>query len=152
MSTTTVVTNIASLLDLSALFGDFAADFDVNAIHSQYVLALQDAARPIVPSVIVCHNGDVIADADEADAAREIDWTELADGIDMGSRLEAFDGDQAERTYAVVAFDTYRDERRRYDIAATAPSDATAEAAGRYGKEIGVSSNDVEVIHLGIVR
>ena len=90
------------------------------------------------------------APADVVTYVRE--W--LDRNIDMSARIEAFDGDQNERTYAVLALCSYRSERRRYDVVATSPAQAAEIAADRYGHEstIGVDTDDVNVIHLGIVR
>ena len=152
--TTTEITNISDMLDLGDLFGEYAADFDVEAITDNLLKMMRIAAREFAPSVTIARNGLVFADVDDADAARAINWAELAETANAGSWVESFDGDATERTYAVVASCRYRDEIRRYDIDATSPTAATAAAADRYGHEstIGVDAADVTVVHGGIVR
>jgi hypothetical protein len=78
MATTTQITNIAAKLDLTAYAGDFVADFDMDAVHADYVQLLNDdLAAAGYRSVQILTNGDVIAELDEADKARDIDWDDL---------------------------------------------------------------------------
>lgn len=78
--TTTEITNIAHLLELDAYYGDYADDYDTDAIRADYVDALNDLAGD---GVIVTASGLVYADLDYADQARDIDWRELAESIDL---------------------------------------------------------------------
>jgi len=71
MTTTTRITNIARELDLTAYVGEFIGDYDMPAVYVEYVYQLN---CDIPDWVTVYGNGDVIADADHADQAREIDW------------------------------------------------------------------------------
>lgn len=83
--TTTTTTQIATI-DVTVpaeWYGDFAADFDTEAIDAEYQDALQAAAREIAPSITVHANGMIIADIEDADAARAIDWRALAEQIDV---------------------------------------------------------------------
>jgi hypothetical protein len=89
MATTTEITNIADMLDLSAVYGDFSDDFDTDGVQNAYVEALQEAARVIAPSVTVHFNGMVIAEVTDADAARSINWLGLDNGIDITPILAA---------------------------------------------------------------
>jgi hypothetical protein len=89
--TTTQITDISALLDLTAVYGDHADDFDTDAVQDEYVAALQDAAAEFAPSITVHANGMVFADVAETDAAREIDWDELADGIDLSAIMGRHD-------------------------------------------------------------
>jgi len=74
MAITTPVTDISEYLDLTAVYGDYAADFDTAAVQADYLAAIQDAAQQIAPSVTVHANGIVFAAIEYADAARDIDW------------------------------------------------------------------------------
>ena len=89
MSTTTQITSLGDVLDLTGVFGDFAADYDTEAVTIAYTEALQDAAQQIAPSVTVHRNGMVFAEVPDADAAREIPWTEIAAEIDITPILAA---------------------------------------------------------------
>ena len=78
MATTTVITNIAHLLDLTGYVGsDFINDYDMDAVHADYVDYLDEQ----LPQGIRLHaNGDVIADLALADEARGINWAEFLGG------------------------------------------------------------------------
>jgi hypothetical protein len=88
MITTTPITNIADLLDLTNYAGDFLADYDMDAIRSEYVAAIAAAAGD---GIHVYANGDVIADLDRADNARDLDWRELTERIDVAAIFERHD-------------------------------------------------------------
>lgn len=83
--TTTHITDIGHLLDLAGVYGDYAADFDTDAVLSDYVSALDDAAGE---GVHVTRSGVVYAEVDQADRARELDWKALADDIDVTAILD----------------------------------------------------------------
>jgi hypothetical protein len=72
--TTTQITNIAQYLDLTAYAGDFVEDYDMDAVHADYV-SLINCDLP--DGITLCRNGDVIAEVELADQAREIDWSDL---------------------------------------------------------------------------
>ena len=61
-------------------YGDFASDFDTEAIDAE-VLAQLNILTP--EGVSVAANGMVFATIEAADEAREIDWRELLDQIDV---------------------------------------------------------------------
>ena len=61
-------------------YGDFASDFDTVAINAE-VLAKLNALLP--DGVTIAANGMIFAEAEVADAAREIDYSELLDQIDV---------------------------------------------------------------------
>jgi len=56
------------------------ADFDAEAIDDA-ILAQLNAA--VAPFVVVQRDGKVFADEDAADDARQIDWNELLEQIDI---------------------------------------------------------------------
>jgi len=87
--TTTQITNIAELLDLTAYAGDYLDDYDMDAVRVDYVAAIND--RILLDGVTVYVNGDVIADVETADDARDIDWKSLADAIDASAIFERHD-------------------------------------------------------------
>ncbi len=60
------------------------ADFDTEAVDDA-VLAKLNALLPT--GVVVHRNGKAFADADVAEAAREIDWTALLEQIDIDELL-----------------------------------------------------------------
>lgn len=74
MSTTTQITNISHLLDLTDYAGEFIADYDMDAVHADYVELLN---CDLPDGITLYANGDVIADVDLADEARDIDWADL---------------------------------------------------------------------------
>jgi|GEM_PF-564703 len=84
--TSTPITNIADLFDLSAYAGDFIGDYDMPAVTRAYISAIGDLAPD---GVLVFANGDVIAELDVADEARHINWKELADSIDVAPIFRA---------------------------------------------------------------
>ena len=89
MATTTQITNIAHLLDLTDYAGDFVDDYDMDAVHADYLAAINDEMP--LDGVTVCANGDVIADLDAADDARELDWKAVADHVGAQPIFERHD-------------------------------------------------------------
>lgn len=83
--TTTEITSISSLLDLSDVYGEHAADYDTEAVLRDYAAALDDAAGE---GVYVTASGVVYAETDQADRARDIDWKALADDVDLAAILD----------------------------------------------------------------
>lgn len=81
MTTTQLTTIIASITP--EYYGDFAADFDTDAVNDDYREALNAAAKAIVPSITVTGSGIVYVDVEDVETARDIDWNELAEGIDV---------------------------------------------------------------------
>lgn len=67
-------------------YGDFASDFDTVAINAE-VLAKLNALLP--DGVTIAANGMIFAEAEVADAAREIDFAELLDAIDVATIANA---------------------------------------------------------------
>ena len=61
-------------------YGDFASDFDTVAINAE-VLAKLNALLP--DGVTIAANGMIFAEAEVADAAREIDYREVLDQIEV---------------------------------------------------------------------
>ena len=61
-------------------YGDFASDFDTVAINAE-VLAKLNALLP--DGVTIAANGMISAEAEVADAAREIDYREVLDQIEV---------------------------------------------------------------------
>lgn len=80
MAVTTQITNIADKLDLTAYAGDFIDDYDMDAVYGDYIAAID---RELPDGITLCANGDVIAEVEVADQAREIDWDAITDGIDV---------------------------------------------------------------------
>jgi hypothetical protein len=92
MATTTQITNIAHELDLTDYAGEFIDDYDMDAVHADYVQLLNDdLAGNGYRSVRILANGDVIAELDEADAAREIDWRDLTNERNVAPIFERHD-------------------------------------------------------------
>jgi hypothetical protein len=85
LTTTTQITNIAHLLDLTDYAGDFLADYDMDAVHEEYLDKINEGLEH---GIVVLRNGDVIADVDLADEAREIDWKESLDGLSVDDIFE----------------------------------------------------------------
>lgn len=86
--TTTQITNIAHLLDLNDYAGDFVEDYDMDAIHEDFL----DEIQARVPrGVTVFRNGDVIADVDVADEARDITWGDITEDIDVAAIFDRHD-------------------------------------------------------------
>ena len=92
MATTTQITNIAHLLDLTAYAGDFINDYDMDAVHADF---LDQLNRDAFDGITIHANGDVIADVRMAGIARQIDWQSLVDGIDAAPIFESHDRAQA---------------------------------------------------------
>lgn len=76
-------------------FGDYTGDFDMDAINAEVL----DELNALLPDgVSVAANGMIFAEVDLADHAREIDWRELLDQIDVdaiASEHELSDSDYA---------------------------------------------------------
>ena len=61
-------------------FGDYAGDFDIDAINDEVL----DELNAMLPrGVTVARNGMIFAEAEVADEAREIDYREVLDQIDV---------------------------------------------------------------------
>mgnify|MGYP001559894208 CR=1 FL=1 len=86
--TTTQITNITHLLDLTAYAGDFIADYDMDAVHTDYVSML-NCDLPV--GIDLYANGDVIAQVELADQARDIDWKAFVDDRDAAPIFERHD-------------------------------------------------------------
>jgi hypothetical protein len=98
MPTTTQITNITDKLDLTTYAGDFASDYDMDAVHADYVEALDE----LLPEGIHLYaSGDVIADVDLADQARGIDWDELTEQVDVEAIFKRHDR-TAELLFAIA--------------------------------------------------
>ena len=64
----------------AGFFGDYAGDFDIDAINDEVL----DELNALLPDgVTIAANGMIFAEAEVADAARGIDWRELLDRIDV---------------------------------------------------------------------
>jgi hypothetical protein len=87
--TTTTEIRIPDLTIEPAYFGEFIDDFDVHAIQAEWLAALQDAARLIAPSVTIHNPTYATAAMEDAEAAYQIDWDELRDGIDFDAIAQA---------------------------------------------------------------
>ena len=61
-------------------YGDYAGDFDTDAINAE-ILTKLNAMLP--DGVTIAANGMIFAEVEMADEAREIDWRELLDQIDV---------------------------------------------------------------------
>ena len=61
-------------------FGGYAGHFDIDAINDEVL----DELNAMLPrGVTVARNGMIFATIEAADEAREIDWRELLDQIDV---------------------------------------------------------------------
>ena len=91
--TTTTEVGTTDILDVPpAYFGEFADDYDHDAIRSDY----QDAINELLPEgVHLALNGAVIAELDVADEARAIDWNEIARLIDFDAIIQRHDRTEA---------------------------------------------------------
>lgn len=86
--TTTQITNVAHLLDLTAYAGDFVADYDMDAVRRDYVSMLNCE----LPDGITLHaSGDVYALVELADYARNIDWADLTNERDLAPIFQRHD-------------------------------------------------------------
>lgn len=67
-------------------FGDYTGDFDMDAINAEVL----DELNALLPDgVSVAANGMIFAEIDLADQAREIDFRELLDQIDVATIANA---------------------------------------------------------------
>ena len=78
--TTTTQTGTVDYRVAADYYGDFAHEYDTEAIDAE-VLAQLNILTP--EGVSVAANGMVFATIEVADEAREIDWRELLDQIDV---------------------------------------------------------------------
>ena len=67
-------------------YGDYAGDFDTDAINAE-ILTKLNAMLP--DGVTIAANGMIFAEVDLADEAREIDFAELLDAIDVATIANA---------------------------------------------------------------
>ena len=66
-------------------YGDSAADYNIDAINA----AVCDAINAMLPEgVSLARNGMIYAEVEMADTAREINYRELLDQIDVASIVE----------------------------------------------------------------
>lgn len=103
MTTTTQITNIAHLLDLTPYAGDFIDDYDMTAVYADYLAAVNEEI--LLDGVQVLFNGDVIATVDTADDARDIDWKAVTDHVNAAPIFERHDvTDRIRDTYSDDGF------------------------------------------------
>ena len=88
--TTTQITNIAHLMDLTDYAGDFFDSYDMDEVHEDWLTEIQ--AR-VPRGVTICNNGDVIAELDVAEEARGIDWGAITEDIDPAPIFERHERD-----------------------------------------------------------
>lgn len=89
MTTTTPITNIGHLLDLTGYAGDFEADYDMGAVHADYLTAINDITAP---GITIHASGEVFAEVGEpAHIARNADWHALLSQIDVAPIFERHD-------------------------------------------------------------
>jgi hypothetical protein len=79
---TTQLPNIT--IDLNDYVGEFADDYDMDAVHADYASALE-ALLP--EGVHITRYGDVFADVAVLDQLREIDLDEVRERIDIEAIL-----------------------------------------------------------------
>lgn len=91
--TTTTEVGTTDILDVPGeYYGDFADDYDHDAIRSDY----RDAINELLPEgVYLALNGAVIAEIDVADEARAIDWNAIAEEIDFDAIIQRHDRTEA---------------------------------------------------------
>jgi hypothetical protein len=79
--TTTLITELPRQeLDLSGYAGDFADDYDMTEVHADYVSLINSR----LPHGVTLHaNGQVYATVEMANRAREINWHDLLNGLDV---------------------------------------------------------------------
>lgn len=87
MTTTTQVDNIPQRLDLTAYAGDYVDDFDMDAVHGDYVTAINDR---LPAGVTLADNGMVFADVDVA-YDLELDWDAIAGDVDVAAIFHRHD-------------------------------------------------------------
>jgi hypothetical protein len=100
MATTTQHANIAHRLYLGDYVGEFADDYDMDAVHTDYIAAIQ-ALLP--EGVTLLSNGDVLVECDmhfnsDVDWSTVphnedglVDWSELVDSVNIDAILERHD-------------------------------------------------------------
>jgi hypothetical protein len=67
-------------------YGDFAADYNTDAIND----AVCDAINAMLPEgITIARNGMIFADVDKADEARELDFAELLAAVDVDAIVDA---------------------------------------------------------------
>jgi len=86
---TTIEITTTSILDVpDDYYGDYYDDYDHDAIRSDY----RDAIQALLPEgVTLALNGQVFADLDVADEARQIDWREIAEEVDFDAIVARHD-------------------------------------------------------------
>lgn len=95
--TTTTIADIDHLLDLTDYVGDWAGDYDMDAVRGAYIDAIQ---AQLPKEVTVLSNGEVLAECDmhfnlagdwsgvPHDEDGDIDWDAIVEGIDIDAILE----------------------------------------------------------------
>lgn len=74
-------------------YGDYVDDYNHNAIRTDYQQAVQ-AALP--EGVYLMANGMVFAEEDAVDAAYGIDWSEIAESVDIDEIIQRHDRTEAQ--------------------------------------------------------
>ena len=82
---TTQITNIAHKLDLTDYVGEFIDDYDMDAVYCDYVSMLNG---DLPDGITLTRNGDVYAEVELADEARDIDWDEFIEDHDVAPIFE----------------------------------------------------------------
>lgn len=87
--TTTIEIGTVNILDIPGeYYGDYADDYDHDAIRSDYRDAIQ---KHLPDGITLAMNGMVFADIDKADEAAELDWDEITNAVDLDAILERHD-------------------------------------------------------------
>jgi hypothetical protein len=89
--TRAIVTDISQYLDLTGIYGDYADNYDTDAIRTDYINAVEACARRIIPDLTVTENGQIVVNVEDIETAHAIDWRELVYSIDITPFLEAHD-------------------------------------------------------------
>jgi len=78
--TTFIVELSPHQLDLSGYAGDFADDYDMDAVRADFI-SLINCELP--DGISLCANGQVYATLDQADNARDIDWSDVCNRLNV---------------------------------------------------------------------
>ena len=86
---TTIEITTTDILDIPGeYYGDHVDDYDHDAIRSDY----RDAIQELLPAgVVLALNGQVFAELDVADEARQIDWRKIAEEVDFDAIVARHD-------------------------------------------------------------
>lgn len=140
MATTTHITNIAHLLDLDAYAGEFIDDYDMDAVRRDYTDRLDEH---LPAGMRLASNGDIYAELDSADEAREFNFAAFIGNHDPADLFEKHDKTAELLLNVEDATRTLELAKRAQVTAVRAAKDSGRYTVGQIARAAGVTRDGI---------